>query len=93
MSTNELKPIVISNSSSRSDLLLNTMQLDLLTSEILRFYSEKLRYPKKIIFNEEMAQRYFDHYTQGNSYMVSFDKKPIEFVVNIRLRSAELIMM
>ena len=88
MNTNELKPIVIAT----TGLALNTSEAFSLGQEIIRFKQENGRYPREVIFNEEMAQKYFDHYVQGKAYPVSFDKKPIDFIVNIRLRASNLIM-
>lgn len=88
MSTNELKPIVI----SKNGLLLNKQYLDVLTQSIIEHKIENGRYPEEVIFNEEMAHRYFDYFVNGKSYTISFDKKPITFVVNIRLRASSLIM-
>lgn len=88
MSTNELKPIVIAT----TGLALNNSEAFNLGREIIRFKQENGRYPREVIFDEEMAQKYFDHYVQGKAYPVSFDRKPIDFIVNIRLRASSLIM-
>jgi len=88
MDTNKLQPIVI----SKNGLLFNTSHYDILIEEILRYRRENGHYPKEIIFSEGMAQRYLDHYMQGKEYVISFDKKPISFIINIRLRASQLIM-
>ena len=90
LSNNNLQALEVVDSSVAT---IDEEQSDHLIASIEQFKKDNYRYPKTIILNENMAQRYLLKYKQGASFYVKYRGKTIEFVVNIRMIAGNLLLM